>query len=711
MLNEGYVLYKSLERCGIRLINRHPDVKEPGKRDGLIVGLNKRGEVMRLEYRRAEEIAKLWTTREGMQNSFPILKLQRPLWKISRNDPIRQSKKDEKEKRRLLSKQRHRMNITGIERKWWERLRERVTALRPFFKSQGDEYTSLYELMSRFLLIKKVDYFTEGVLKMLVKFNQDIDYSLYETILIGNKWDDKKNEYRAEAPLVLDLSDWEKYPVRVASPKMEPFVNECLFKMQGSQIQNNQANAGRSPSALSGNRIQLEDNKFPNPKLPIIGNTYLFSVNKDTPCQTRYGKTSTDIIPVGRKETEMLQDSLNWITEGDRKGKTWYPVPGLVDGNSDLLIVYLENKPDDSANKAHLLGGMTRNYFSESNYAAVSRVAINALKGKQIVKANDLLRLFSLRKADPGRTQVALQRVYTIAELVKSDKDWREAANNVPKVTIPFFRKEIEKVISKEENISTSISEFLNDKESKVTFLSPRCPFPADLVRITQKQWVISGRESTSVSGISLGFVYDIFFAEPNEQNSLVDHLLSVTLQRTQSLLIGMGQAGHMKDMRGYSIDARFTTLKTISAFGLYLYKLGIIKENYMKDTFFYVGRFLSLVDTLHFEWCRNVRGGYPDKSESEWKKAIPPQLLGNAHLNIALDSPVSAFDILSRRINIYQAWTKKEQGDHMKLAWWVVGQLGKISALLAEKTLPSSTTSVERAQILLGYLAKSDEI
>jgi hypothetical protein len=103
----------------------------------------------------------------------------------------------------------------------------------------------------------------------------------------------------------------------------------------------------------------------------------------------------------------------------------------------------------------------------------------------------------------------------------------------------------------------------------------------------------------------------------------------------------------------------------------------------------------------LHYEYCDKVRGGN-----------IPPQLLGNAHLQAALDNPVLAFDMLSRRIGIYQAWTKKghDNQDELKLARWAVGQLGKVSDLLAEKTLPDRTTSAERAQILLGYLARADK-
>lgn len=390
---------------------------------------------------------------------------------------------------------------------------------------------------------------------------------------------------------------------------------------------------------------------------------------------------------------------MNWITDDERKGKTWYPIPGLNDGNSDLLIVYLDDKPNLNVNKAYLLGGVSRNDFSESTYEAISSVAINALKGKEIFKANDLIRIFALRKADPGHTQVSLQRVYTISKLIRADEMWREAAKNYPNVSMPFFRKEIEKIIAKQESILVSISQFLADEKAKVTFLSPRCPFPADLVRLTQKQWIRFGQNTSSVTGISLGEIYDIFFAQQNEQKHLAENLLSITLIRTQPLLIGLGNADHKNEIYEYKPEARFTVLRTISAFAIYLHKLGIKKESYMKDTFFYVGRFLSLLDTLHFEYCKNVRDGN-----------IPPQLLGNAHLQIALDNPISAIDMLSRRINIYQAWTKKEQGEQVRLARWAVGELGKVSDLIAETNLPASTTDAERAQILLGYLSRSEK-
>jgi len=704
MLNEGYALHKSLERCGIGLINRHPDVKEPGKKDGLIVGLDKKGSVAGIEYRKGEDVSNLWTTREGMHNSFPVLKLQRPLWKVGKDDQLRKKLanlgKDETEKRKLLNTQDKKLNVGPGERNWWKRLQDRVKVLHPFFETTDKEHRALPDLMDRFL-ITEVEKFIDELLRKVRHVQRELPYGLFENLLIGSKWDEKRNEFCAEVPLILDVSDWDDkdiYSCRVASPRLETFVSECLFKEQGSSTKED-TNGNLGLSALSGTSLVLENDKFPSPKLPIIGNTYLFSVNDQTPCQIRYKKTSTDIIPIGRKEANAIQDSLNWITDDERKGKTWYPIPGLNDGESDLLLVYLENKPNHKANNAYLLGGMTKNNFSESTYEAIASVAIDALRGEQIVKASELIRIFVLRKADPGRTQVSLQRVYTISELIRADKVWREAAQNLPSVSLPFFRKEVEKAVAKKEETDASISRFLEDKESIVTFLLPRCPFPADLARLTQRQWIRSGEDVSSIAGISLGDVYDVFFAGGNERRNLIENLLSITLQRTQALLIGLGQADHKKEMSNFKPDMRFTLLRTVSAFAIYLHKLGIKKEEYMKDTFFYVGRFLSLVDALHLEYCKHVRGG-----------SVPPQLLGNAHLSIALDSPLSAVDLLSRRIGIYQAWTRKEQGENVRLARWSVGQLGKVSAVLGENTLPSSTSSAERAQILLGYLAKFED-
>lgn len=700
MLNEGYALYKSLERCGIVPPQRHPDIKKMGKKNGLIVGINDEGKVASVEFRNSIEMSKLWTIRDGNKNSFPGMTLSLGLLNLDAYS--------EKEIIPIADIN----DITNLKRIWLDyglnlklKQRNEKNFKQPMIADWKSVIEKLQERKSDIENIEKEAIAYKTLLERMLKNNyEDSDRDIASDIAVNIfvnlekgllRFEDIKDFLVTEEPgsfIFFDIYEYEQYETRVAGSRIERYISNCLLQ-QANNTESSFDNKEYQTSALTGKHNSTIGDKFPNPNLNFIGITNLFGVDKNTPCLKRYGKISTKIFPVDKDEANAIQDSLVWITDEERRGKTWYPLE-----KNEFLIVYLDSKPDINVNKAHLLGGVTKNEFSESSYEAISSVAIAALKGNNLINANDIIRLFALRKADLGRTQVSLQRIYTKSDLVKADENWREAAKNFPIISLPFFRKEIERITAKQENIAAIIKTFLDDEKSILINLAPNCPFPVDLVRLTQKQWIRGGEDFSSVAGCSLGDIYDVFFAIDNEKNHLVENLLSKTLQCTQSLLIGLGDADHKKEITGFNAQARFAMLRTVSAFAIYLYKLGIKKENYMKDTFFYIGRFLSLLDTLHFEYCKNVRGG-----------SIPPQLLGNAHLQIALDNPISAIDMLSRRINIYQAWTKKEQGEQVRLARWAVGELGKVSDLIAETNLPASTTDAERAQILLGYLSRSE--
>ena len=318
MLNEGYDLFRSLERCGISLMPRHPEIgSKPGKQDGIVAGLDSKGQVARIEFRSGEAMAELWTTSEGLHNRFPVIKIQRPVFRLDRSDRVRNAlnelKYDEAKKRRLLLQPTLKLNSTSLEENWWKRLHDRALKLEPYFKTTTKQYDALHELTTRFLLADDVTIFLQGLIKQVKLHHDEIPYLLLESVLIGRKWDQKKGEFRAEVPVALDLSDWEKYRVRVASPKMEAFASESLFRMQADSPMSQSG-----ISALSGTEQCLVDDKFPNPTLRVIGNTYLFSVNDQTPCQTRYKRTSTAIFPTGRTEANGIQDALRWITHADR---------------------------------------------------------------------------------------------------------------------------------------------------------------------------------------------------------------------------------------------------------------------------------------------------------------------------------------------------------------------------------------------------------
>ena len=708
MLNEGYALYKSIERCGIVLTQRHPDIKKLGKKNGLIVGLNEEGKVASLEFRNAFEMSKLWKISDGLKNGFPCMTLSIGLLNVSEyikneNGTITNTTDIkilksiwQKYGLNMKLKRRNGKDIRQPMFSDWQSTIGKIRDRREDIENISNEALAYKILLDRML---KNDYDDS---------DRDIANSIIEQIFINLEkgllnFGDVKDFLVLDEPglfIFFDLSDYydnKKYKYRVANPQIINYISDRLIQ-KSKIIESDFDNKNALSSALSGKQNANIGDKFPDPNLNFIGITQLFGVDRNTPCLRRYKQIGTGIFPVDVEEANAIQDSLVWVTDENRRGKTWYPVPGQSDSESDLLIVYLENKPNLDVNKAHLLGGISKNDFSESTYEAISSIAIQALKAEEVIKSNNLIRIFALRKADKMRRQVSLQRVYKITDIVKSDEDWRKASNNIPKIIIPFFRKEIIRISAKQENITAVIKTFLENEELKVINMAPYCPFPADLVRLTQRQWIRNGKEFSSVIGCSLGDIYDVFFSCQGEHKSLIEALLNKTLQCTQALLVGFAGGDHKKEMTGFNVQSRFTVLRVLSAFGIYLFKLGITKENFMKDAFFNIGRFLSLIDTLHFEYCNNVRSG-----------SIPPQLLGNAHLQIALDNPVTAIDMLGRRISVYQAWAKKEQGEKAKLAKWTIGEIGRISDFLSDMKLPSSTSSVERAQILLGYLARSE--
>ena len=116
-----------------------------------------------------------------------------------------------------------------------------------------------------------------------------------------------------------------------------------------------------------------------------------------------------------------------------------------------------------------------------------------------------------------------------------------------------------------------------------------------------------------------------------------------------------------------------------------------------MKEPAYRLGRFLSLVDTLHLEYCKRVRKG-----------DIPPQLLGNALIPLATSDPEKGLARMLERIRIYQAWAQKSDSG---LARWALGQIGELTPPLADELKKlTRLDDAARAQLLLGYLAQSEK-
>ena len=120
-----------------------------------------------------------------------------------------------------------------------------------------------------------------------------------------------------------------------------------------------------------------------------------------------------------------------------------------------------------------------------------------------------------------------------------------------------------------------------------------------------------------------------------------------------------------------------------------------------MSETAFLLGRLLSLSDVLHAKYCKVVRGGQ-----------LPPQLLGNQHYAMAVDRPDRALGLLGQRLRIYRAWaetanTTEENGIHVGIARWALKQMGSVTSGLHGKVPQRGLNDTEKAEMLLGYLAR----
>ena len=119
-----------------------------------------------------------------------------------------------------------------------------------------------------------------------------------------------------------------------------------------------------------------------------------------------------------------------------------------------------------------------------------------------------------------------------------------------------------------------------------------------------------------------------------------------------------------------------------------------------MASPAFLVGRLLALADGLHFQYCQGVRNGQ-----------VPGQLLGNALMATALETPEAALALYGQRILPYQAWArtcKATAKGPETLAKYLLGQLAETCSEVSLLDLPKRASDTDKAQLILGYLART---
>lgn len=685
MLSELYTLNESLRRCGNVPEKSDPRITCHKKEDGFIIGLDKDGKTKRIEFLPKQKMAEVWKVAPSKQQSFPVLNLKVPVWQpLESVENIRASLKGKKGKDRIEQVKAicNASNLYphGKEKnlnKYLQKLNNRFSGfpkdldviIRPIL----DKDCIVLELLNR---VQKIGNQSEQFLRQLsdlaidASFKGTLDsWELIEQLLLG-KWHEKENTYKEfDIPTVLDVDNYSDFSVRIFNKLVKRQVNEAL-------LQKKELSTEHGICALSGVDGALENDKFPEPKLPILGQSYLYSMNKDAKCHTRYGRISIASYPVNKELAVELQNSLLFITASERKGKTWCSVPGNNRKERDLLIVYLEKMPVNDID----FGFLGEQENMEGAFEVSAKQLCEALRGNPVISADDELRIFVLKSVDKGRRQVLFNSVFSVLKIIDGNEIWLKGAANHPEFSLIIPLK----------------------KGEKAKALKPFCPSPSDVMRLFHFQWIRNGLESSEVHGCQLSDVYDLMFNDKEMNKKLCIEFLRLILRQLQPLLIGIGGAIHsgqtdsisQYSLDKYSIESKKATLITVSLIAILLYKLGFKKEDYMNEFAFKIGRILSLVDTLHREYSKDVRGD------------IPNQLLGNSMMKTALDNPKKALARLNQRLLVYKAWVDKS-GEKAKLARWAVSEMGKITSSLEHCDLDIRLDDIGQAKMLLGYLAR----
>jgi hypothetical protein len=300
---------------------------------------------------------------------------------------------------------------------------------------------------------------------------------------------------------------------------------------------------------------------------------------------------------------------------------------------------------------------------------------------------------------DKGRKQVLFDQRYSISSLLRAQERWIAGSRNVPPITISVPQ----------------------GKGKRARLYSEHVPTPVAVLKSLRQQWIREGTMNQTVPGVDLRRVYSLLLEESAEREAM--WMLERLLPLSQVLLIGAGRpytdqkkTGEVHTLQagaGLPVEARRPLLTVIALYGILLHRLGRYKENYMEGRDYLLGQFLQCADELHLVYCEHVRGGN-----------VPPQLIGNAAMPMALENPSKALEVLGARVPVYFAWltqkanstgvssktggelNEEEMTALKKKAKWLSRRLADLSARLhGQLTAPVSLTG--RAELLLGYLAR----
>jgi hypothetical protein len=705
VLNDLYDIERGLKAHGAAIVAQHPDVKDMAKGGAILVRLDARGGVDDIEFVPDSGNGALWTLRDGQHNGFPGLKTGQPgnpksakpgkglltldgpalaahekIWADDRTPAARR-----REALRLIAE----ADLDAEAAAAWpnaghrKRIAERLAQLGSL---RGDRKTAAVPAaFERFLL----------ALERQPPFLADLLHWLKGKLQSGgDDWiEPARNALIGPAAIYVDVAE-DDFPRPVRDLRQVAAVSAALAASSASPD-----GEGSGTCALTGAATHLHAGNFPQPNLPGLGQTYLFSRNSDIPSLTRYGKTADDSFAIGGDLLGRLSGAISFLTRPAERDKIWRLIPAESGDKPDLMIAFCPAAPDIA-----LAGRIAADdeaeplSFAEFEEKARQVVAQSHGAHEQAAARTDVT-LLVLRAVDPANRKAIYHRAVSAARFFEAAKDWRLRATDNAPPWMGFRMPQSRKV-----------------KGAPIVVRHPPRVPPLSLTPLSRTIFAEGGRRGIEAIGLPASVAF-VLFLQDGDAPALARRALALLLERHGPLLAGLAQAARKGGDALKSFDPKFDlradALQSVSWFGALLQRLGRDREVYMSETAFRLGQFLAAVDTVHVGYCADMRGG-----------DVPPTLLGNSVLSIAGAHPERAVAIVMGRWKPYGGWANQERRIRAKAAQLQDGKDGQLAwdmrrGLSAARRIQPFAADLARdlesrkapddvfkAQLLLGYVA-----
>lgn len=686
MLNELFHLSESLKRSGVSLQSWHRHFKEcPQGGKAFFVELDDQGQVAKVSPITDRKVrAGLRKYEKAAGDSFPSFNVP-PLLQFEREQDKEHATKFRKEFRskrppEAAERDKELAHLLAVSTSGW---------IRPDKTTRGkDEMDKLNDCLSSVTqdLTKMLGEWTEesrSFAELLCRTQKTDGDSLHEQLkqVAVHKMKSKPSEaaewmdvlFFKKTMVVLELVDQSKFAYPANHPVVQDWVNDRLLAMETAEREKLAHAVAPDAFAVEGGGTH---ESFPEVKMSVLGNVKLRAMSSESPCQRRYGSAGATSFQVAQPARQNMKNALEWITRDERRGRTWCDVSSLG-GVPAILIAYPSELPPESVQWAELLAGERGQYDPDGLFEKCARRVAETLRGQSASSRNAELHVFVLTKPDGFRTKVLHSSRYTVQHLLDSADEWQELCRNSPPVMIRQFGPQ---------------------KGDKPIWKRPLTPYPTEVVWCLNTVWQRMGTHAETASDLQIADGLSLLLAEGPVLQTVATRAVRAITSNSLSLLLAIGQAAHQGMVhpmgKVYSKQARL--LPQILA--LLLHKLGNEKGTYMKSAPYLIGRLLSLADKLHVQYCSGVRKG-----------DMPQQLVGNALMTSAIETPNKALALLWQRIKPYHAWAQTVQdGDEVRLTKYFLGEMGRVCASLSEADLPSRCSDADKVAMLLGYLTHS---